>query len=413
MPDAATRTSTSPGPGSSTSISSSCASLGDTPDDDGLCAHRPASLLPSRCPGDSNDRLQRSYDTSDLRRMATFTSFQPHRLPASSDSARHSPRPGSSRPTATSTSRRTCSTACPAKLRDRAPEDAARRRRRRRLELRRRTAQAQLRHRGHRRAAADTTRSSRGCASTRSCPATTTARRTSHDMDRTASTSRSSTRTTRSSPTSSPTASSRSRACARTTTGCSTSSRARRPTTSSACRCCRSTTASTCASPSSTAASRRARGPGSSPASRSSRTTTPYYDPLYARAAEAGVPLTFHRTFGGKPSEADYDELVEQKITDRGHRVPLLRRGPAVHLHGDGRRVRPPSRRCEFVAAEVNCGWLPFWAQTMEQNLDIRAGLDDDDRRDRAVAHRACSGATSSSPCSTTTWASSSWRDYP
>src|SRR5690606_14477725 len=23
----------------------------------------------------------------------------------------------------------------------------------------------------------------------------------------------------------------------------------------------------------------------------------PYYDPLYARAAEAGVPLTFHRTF--------------------------------------------------------------------------------------------------------------------
>src|SRR5258706_556401 len=31
-----------------------------------------------------------------------------------------------------------------------------------------------------------------------------------------------------------------------------------------------------------------------------------YYDPLYARAAVAGMPLTFHRTFGGKPSEADY-----------------------------------------------------------------------------------------------------------
>jgi hypothetical protein len=36
-----------------------------------------------------------------------------------------------------------------------------------------------------------------------------------------------------------------------------------------------------------------------------------YYDPLYARVAEAGLPLTFHRTFGGKPSEADYDELVD------------------------------------------------------------------------------------------------------
>ena len=70
----------------------------------------------------------------------------------------------------------------------------------------------------------------------------------------------------------------------------------------------------------------------------------PYYDPLYARVAEAGVPLTFHRTFGGKPSEADYDELVEQKITDRGHRLPLLRRGAAVHLHGDGRRVRSSPR---------------------------------------------------------------------
>ena len=74
--------------------------------------------------------------------------------------------------------------------------------------------------------------------------------------------------------TSSPTASSRSRACARTTTGSSTSSRARRPSTSSACRCCPSTTASTCASPSSTAASARARAAGSSRAFRSVRITT-------------------------------------------------------------------------------------------------------------------------------------------
>jgi uncharacterized protein len=29
------------------------------------------------------------------------------------------------------------------------------------------------------------------------------------------------------------------------------------------------------------------------------------------------------------------------------------------------------------VAAEVNCGWLPFWAQTMDQNLDVRSGLAD------------------------------------
>ena len=97
----------------------------------------------------------------------------------------------------------------------------------------------------------------------------------------------------------------------------------------------------------------------------------------------------------------------------RRHRVPVLRRGAAVHVHGDRRRVRSSSRTCAIVAAEVNCGWLPFWAQTMEQNLDIRAGLDDRDRRRRRRRPPSCSGATCSSPCSTTTSASGSCRDYP
>src|SRR5262249_11796402 len=43
-----------------------------------------------------------------------------------------------------------------------------------------------------------------------------------------------------------------------------------------------------------------------------------HYDPLFARAAEAGVPLTFHRTFGGRPAEADWDELVNQQLTTAG-----------------------------------------------------------------------------------------------
>ena len=43
-----------------------------------------------------------------------------------------------------------------------------------------------------------------------------------------------------------------------------------------------------------------------------------YYDPLYAVAVELGLPLTFHRTFGGKPSEADWDELVNQQVTVSG-----------------------------------------------------------------------------------------------
>jgi predicted TIM-barrel fold metal-dependent hydrolase len=102
----------------------------------------------------------------------------------------------------------------------------------------------------------------------------------------------------------------------------------------------------------------------------------PWYDPLYAHAAGAGVPLTFHRTFGGRPSEADYEELMEQKISAAGtvYRFFAAVR-PFTYMAMGGVFDRHPGLR--IVAAEVNCGWLPFWAQTMEQNLDIRADLDD------------------------------------
>jgi predicted TIM-barrel fold metal-dependent hydrolase len=104
----------------------------------------------------------------------------------------------------------------------------------------------------------------------------------------------------------------------------------------------------------------------------------PYYDPLYARAAEAGVPLTFHRTFGGKPNEADWDELVEQKITAAGTVYRFFSAiKPFTYMVLGGVFARHPDLK--LVAAEVNFGWLPFWAQTMEQNVDIRTGFADED----------------------------------
>ena len=86
-------------------------------------------------------------------------------------------------------------------------------------------------------------------------------------------------------------------------------------------------------------------------------------------------PLTFHRTFGGQPSEADYDELVEQKVSTAGtvYRFFSAVR-PFTYMTFGGVFDRHPELR--FIGAEVNCGWLPFWAQTMEQNLDIRSGMD-------------------------------------
>ena len=101
-----------------------------------------------------------------------------------------------------------------------------------------------------------------------------------------------------------------------------------------------------------------------------------YYDPIYSRAAEAGVPLTFHRTFGGRPPEADWDELVAQNITAGGtvYRFFSAIR-PFTYMVLGGVFARHPNLK--IVAAEVNFGWLPFWAQTMEQNVDVRSAMDD------------------------------------
>src|SRR5207253_9117 len=44
----------------------------------------------------------------------------------------------------------------------------------------------------------------------------------------------------------------------------------------------------------------------------------PYYEPLWQAAEEHGTPLTFHRTFGGRPGEQDWDELVNQAFTAAG-----------------------------------------------------------------------------------------------
>ena len=104
----------------------------------------------------------------------------------------------------------------------------------------------------------------------------------------------------------------------------------------------------------------------------------PYFDPLYARAAEASVPLTFHRTFGGKPQDADWDELINQKITTAGTVYRFFAAvKPFTYMVMSGVFARHPALK--IVAAEVNCGWLPFWAQTMEQNFDIRSAFVDDD----------------------------------
>ena len=101
-----------------------------------------------------------------------------------------------------------------------------------------------------------------------------------------------------------------------------------------------------------------------------------YYEPLYARASETGIPLTFHRTFGGRAQEADWDGIADLKITAGG---TVWRFFSAVrsftYLVYAGVFDRHPN--LQIVAAEVNMGWLPFWLQTMDQNVTVRSELHD------------------------------------
>jgi predicted TIM-barrel fold metal-dependent hydrolase len=101
----------------------------------------------------------------------------------------------------------------------------------------------------------------------------------------------------------------------------------------------------------------------------------PYYDPLYAAAADAAVPLTFHRTFGGRSYEPDWDG-GRNNFTAAGT-VARFFAGvrPLTYMIFAGVFDRHPNLR--FIGAELNCGWLPFWSQTMDQQVLNQQAMQD------------------------------------
>ena len=80
------------------------------------------------------------------------------------------------------------------------------------------------------------------------------------------------------------------------------------------------------------------------------------------------MPLTYHRTFGGKPQEADWDNVANNNFSAAGtvHRF-LSSTRLLTYLAFSGAFERHPELR--LVAAEVNFGWLPFWAQSMDEQF--------------------------------------------
>jgi predicted TIM-barrel fold metal-dependent hydrolase len=95
----------------------------------------------------------------------------------------------------------------------------------------------------------------------------------------------------------------------------------------------------------------------------------PWYDPLWQAASTIGVPLTMHRTFGGKPPASDWTELMEQQVTVAGT-VERFFSGvrPLTYAIFGGVFERHPE--LHLIDAEINMGWIPFWAETMDQQFD-------------------------------------------
>jgi predicted TIM-barrel fold metal-dependent hydrolase len=106
----------------------------------------------------------------------------------------------------------------------------------------------------------------------------------------------------------------------------------------------------------------------------------PYYDDLWRVLEQAGTPVSFHRSHGGKPPASD------QLPTSIGAGVNLRALTNAEALSGQVVRffaaIAPFTNMIfsgtfgrfpglKVVAGEVNCGWAPFWLQMLDQTYEV------------------------------------------
>ncbi|MCJ2179536.1 amidohydrolase family protein [Novosphingobium album (ex Hu et al. 2023)] len=96
-----------------------------------------------------------------------------------------------------------------------------------------------------------------------------------------------------------------------------------------------------------------------------------HYHPVWQTADELGMTLCMHRNHGGPPDATDWDRLQEDKVSIGGivtRYFSCLR--PFSYLIFAGVFDQYPNLK--MVGAEVDCGWAPFWVQTMEHHWDIQ-----------------------------------------
>lgn len=96
-----------------------------------------------------------------------------------------------------------------------------------------------------------------------------------------------------------------------------------------------------------------------------------HYEPVWQAAHELNITLCMHRNHGGPPDKNDWDFYQQDKVSIGG----IVTRyfsciQPFSYLIFTGVFDRYPNLR--FVGAEVDCGWAPFWVQTLDHHWDIQ-----------------------------------------
>ena len=97
----------------------------------------------------------------------------------------------------------------------------------------------------------------------------------------------------------------------------------------------------------------------------------PYYEPFWSVAEQAPVAVCIHRTMGGREPAGAATPLTDaapgQNIAGVVQRF-FTGVAPFSQLTFSGLFERHPGLK--FVDAEVNAGWIRFWAQMMDQEFE-------------------------------------------
>jgi len=97
---------------------------------------------------------------------------------------------------------------------------------------------------------------------------------------------------------------------------------------------------------------------------------SPEYYPLYEEAQRLNTPVSIHAFGGDEPGSEVFDQFIS--LHTCGHPFPILRQLTAMVFGGIPELF--PKLRIGYL--EVGCGWLPYWAERMDEEWEKRGKVE-------------------------------------